>query len=239
MAGQTCLQRSSLRIRSSKHPFPPVVIPRLMFTAFCVMFLAFTAGHVSAQDVTIGGRLGLVGGAVAFEENEFGDFDYPIVGLQVGGVAAYRMGSVFSLQAELWFVQKGWIETLGTGGRRLSYLEVPLLVIVSVPWKTAPQLLAGASVGVELASSVTGMPNVGSVSCSDPRVEWLHRKMQFATWFGIGVRRQFDAGQLQVQLLFNYNLTNLNREHLRRGYTRLFYGALTVAYIVPIAGSSP
>ncbi len=215
------------------------MIARVMSLAFCVLLLTVTAGRVSAQDVSIGGRLGVVGGAVSFEENEFGDFDYPITGLQIGGVAAYRMGSVLSLQAELWFVQKGWIETLSGGGRRLSYLEVPLLVVVTAPWKTAPQLLAGASVGVELACSVTGVPHVGCVSCSDDRVKWLHRKLQFATWFGFGVRRRFGASQLQVQLLFNYNLTNLNREPLPRGWARLFSGALSVAYLVPLGGTRP
>lgn len=215
------------------------MIPRAISTAFCVAFLTIAAGRVGAQDFSIGGRLGLVGGAVSFENNEFGDFDYPITGLQIGGVTAYHMGSVFSLQAELWFVQKGWIETLGSGGRRLSYLEVPLIVTVTAPWKTAPQLLAGASVGIELACSVTGMPHVGCVSCSDTRVEWLHRKLQFATWCGIGVRQQFGASQLQVQFLFNYNLTNLNREPLPRGYTRLFCGAVSVAYLVPIGGIRP
>jgi len=215
------------------------MIPRVISTAFCVAFLTVAAGRVDAQDFSIGGRLGVVGGAVSFEENEFGDFDYPIPGLQIGGVATYSMGPVLSLQAELWFVQKGWTETRGGGGRRLSYLEVPLLVTVTAPWRTAPQLLAGVSVGVELACSVTGMPHVGNVSCSDARVKWLHRKLQFATWFGLGVRRRFGASQLQVQFLFNYNLTNLNREPLPRGYTRLFSGAVSVAYMVPIGRTKP
>jgi len=212
---------------------------RMMSMAFCVVFLAVSPERVDAQDLSIGGRLGVVGGGVSFEENEFGDFDYPLAGLQIGGVAAYRLGSVLSLQAELWYVQKGWIETLGSGGRRLSYLEMPLLVVVTAPWKTAPQLLAGASVGIELACSVTDMPHVGCVSCSDDRVKWLHRKLQFATWFGFGVRRRFGASQLQIQFLGNYNLTNLNREPLPRGYTRLLSGALSVAYLVPLGGTRP
>jgi len=210
-----------------------------MSTAFCIVLLTVTAGRIGAQDLSIGGRLGVVGGGVLFEENEFGDFDYPLAGLQIGGVAAYRLGSVLSLQAELWYVQKGWTETLGSGGRRLSYLEMPLLVVVTAPWKTAPQLLAGASVGIELACSVTDMPHVGCVSCSDDRVKWLHRKLQFATWFGLGVRRRFGASQLQAQVLFNYNLTNLNREPLPRGYTRLLSGVVTVAYLAPIGGTRP
>ena len=217
--------------------FPQVVIPRVTSAAFCVAFLTVAAGRLGAQDFSVGGRLGVVGGGVWFEDDDANDFGPPMPGLQIGGVAAYQMGAVLSLQAELWYVQKGWSETLGGGGRRLSYLELPLLVTATAPWTTAPQLLAGASVGVELACSVTGVPNEGSVPCDDERVEWLHRSPQFATWFGLGVRRRLGASQLHVQLLGNYHLTNLNREPLPRGYARLFSLAVSVAYVVPIGGA--
>ncbi len=208
-----------------------------MFAAFWGAFLAIAAVQLSAQDLSVGGRLGVVGGSVWFEDDDANDLGPPMPGLQIGGVGAYDMGSVFSLQAELWYVQKGWAETLSGGGRRLSYLEVPLLVTATAPWTTAPQLLVGASVGVELACSVTGVPHVGSLPCDDDRVEWLHRSPQFGTWFGLGVRRRLGASQLHVQLLGNYNLTNLNRESLPRGYTRLFSLAVSVAYVVPIGGA--
>jgi hypothetical protein len=126
------------------------MITRWMSLALGILLLTVTPERVSAQDLSIGGRLGLVGGEVYFEDKEADDLSSPMPGLQMGGVAAYRLGSVISLQAELWYVQKGWNETLYGGGRRLSYLEMPLLVIVTAPWKTAPQLIAGASVGVEL-----------------------------------------------------------------------------------------
>jgi hypothetical protein len=217
----------------------PLRITLWMSLALGILLLTVAPEGVSAQDLSIGGRLGLVGGEVYFEDIDANDLSAPKPGLQMGGVAAYRLGPVLSLQAELWYVQKGWNETLYGGGRRLSYLEMPLLVVVTAPWKTAPQLIAGASVGVELACSVTGVPHVGCVDCSDSRVKWLHRKLQFATWFGFGVRRRFGASQLQVQFLGNYNLTNLNREPLPRGWARLFSGALSVAYLVPLGGTRP
>jgi len=198
------------------------------------VLLAVGAGRLSAQDVSIGGRLGLVGGAVWFEDEEANDIIKPMLGLQIGGVAAYRPQSVVSLQAELWYVQKGWAETRAGGGRRLTYLELPLLLTVTAPWKTAPQLIAGASASLELGCSVTGVPDVGSVSCDHPRVEWHHRKAQVATWLGIGVRRQLGRGHLAAQLLGSLNLTNVSRERLPRGFSRLLSLAVSAAYVVPL-----
>ena len=207
--------------------------------AIVVVLLAVGAGRLCAQDVSIGGRLGLVGGAVWFEDEEANDIIKPMLGLQIGGVAAYRPQSVVSLQAELWYVQKGWAETRAGGGRRLTYVELPLLLTVTAPWKTAPQLIAGASASLELACSVTGVPEVGSVSCDDPRVEWHHTKAHFATWLGLGVRRWFGSSHLDVQLLGNLNLTDVNSEPLPRGYSRLVSFVASAAYMVALGGATP
>ena len=80
----------------------------------------------------------------------------PMPGLQIGGVAAYRPEVVVSLQAELLYVQEGWTETRADGGRRLAYVELPLLLTVTAPWKTAPQLIVGASASRELSKPGCG-----------------------------------------------------------------------------------
>jgi hypothetical protein len=188
-----------------------------------------------SQSLYVGGRLGLVGGGVWFEDKEANDMKQPMPGLQVGGVAAYQASSILSLQAELWYVQKGWTETRAGGGRRLAYLELPLLMMVTAPWKTAPHLLAGASVSLELTCSVTGV-DVGSVSCDDTRVDWRRAKSQLGTWFGLGLGRRLGRGKLDFQLLGNLGLTNMNRETLPRGYTRLISVAASAVYLIPLGG---
>jgi len=192
-------------------------------------------GGLNAQDFSIGGRLGLVGGAVWFQDEESNDMVKPRAGLQIGGVLAYELSSIVSLQTELWYVQKGWTETQAGGGRRLAYMELPLLMAVTAPWKTAPQLLAGGSVGLELACSVTGV-DVGAVSCDDARVEWHRAKTQLGTWFGLGLRRRLGRGQLEFQLLGNLNLTSVNSETLPRGYARVFGAAVSAVYMIPLGG---
>jgi len=187
------------------------------------------------QTVSVGGRLGLLAGAVWFEDEEANDMQQPMPGLQVGGVLAYRLNSIVSLQTELWYVQKGWTEERADGGRRLSYVEVPLLVRMAAPWKTAPQALAGLSVSRELACSVTGVDE-GAVSCDDARVKWNRAKTQLGAWLGLGLGRQLGKGEFDIQLLGNLNLNSVNREPLPRGYTKLFSVALSATYLIPLGG---
>ena len=189
----------------------------------------------SAQSLSVGGRLGFVGGSVWFEDEEANDMKQPMPSIQVGGVLAYRPTSIFTLHTELWYLQKGWTETDAGGGRRLAYVELPLLMALTAPWNTAPQLLAGVSVGFELACSVTGV-DMGSVSCDDARVEWHRAKAQLGTWFGLGLERRLARGRLDFQLLGNLNVTSVNRESLPRGYARLFAASISVAYVIPIGG---
>jgi len=212
------------------------MIRHTLTAILCTVLLTVAGERLCAQDISIGGRLGLVGGGVLFENKESNDFQQPRPGLQIGGVAAYRSHSILSLQAELWYVQKGWTETEAGGGRRLTYVELPLFLTVTAPWTTAPQLLAGASGSLELGCAVTGVPDVGSVSCDDPQVEWRHTKAQFGTWVGFGVRRRFGTSHLDVQLLGNLNLTNVNRDPLPRGYTRLLSVTVSAVYAFALGG---
>ncbi len=228
----TRMQRSLAAMSSG----PGVEVSRHLLTAFLILLAAqLWPTTAVAQSFYVGGRLGLVGGAVWFEDKEANDMMQPMPGLQVGGILAYQPSSILSLQTELWYVQKGWTETEAAGGRRLAYVELPVLIAVTAPWKTAPQLLAGASVGLELACSVTGV-DVGSVSCDDARVEWLRAKAQLGTWLGLGLQRQVGAGKLNFQLLVNLNLTSVNRETLPRGYTRLLSAVVSAAYMIPLGG---
>ena len=215
------------------------MIRRRIPTTICIALFTLGAGHLYAQDISFGGRLGAGVGAVLCEYEEANDMIKPMLGPQIGGVAAYRLNAILSLQAELWYIQKGWTETRAGGARRFAYVELPLFLTATAPWSTAPQLVVGASVSRELTCSVTGVPGVGSLSCDDPRVEWRHTTTQFGSWAGFGVRRRFSASHLDIQLLGNLNLTNLNREPLLRGYDRLLSFIVSAAYVVPLGGRTP
>jgi hypothetical protein len=216
-----------------------VVIRKTASRMIFIFLLTLGTESLYAQGISLGGRFGAVAGNVLFEYEETNDLIKPMLGFQAGGVAAYRLSFNLSLQAELWYIQKGWTETRAGGARRFSYVELPLFLTATAPWTTAPQLLLGASVSRELSCRVTGVPGVGSLNCGDPRVKWNHAKTQFGIWGGFGVRRQFGTGYLAIQLLGNLNLTNLDREPLLRGYSRLLSLTVSATYIVQLGGRTP
>jgi hypothetical protein len=210
---------------------------RHIVTAAYLVIAVCTANSLCAQSISVGGRLGLVGGTVWFEDEEANDMQQPKPGLQIGGVVSVGSHSVFSAQSELWYIQKGWADSESGGGLRLSYVELPVLLSVTAPWTTAPQLVVGISGSLELGCSVR-VASDETVSCDDARVAWHRSKTQFGTWLGFGVRRWFGASRLDVQLLGNLNLTNVNRESLPRGYARLLSATLSATYVVPLGRST-
>ena len=74
------------------------------------------------------------------------------------------------------------------------------------------------------------------MSCDDPRVAWLRTKTQLGTLVGLGVRRRFSGSHLDLQLLGDFSLTDLNRDPLPLGYTKLLTISLTVTYVVHPGG---
>ena len=123
------------------------------------------------------------------------------------------------------------------GGRKLTYLELPLLLGIRAPWKISPQLLVGPSLSYEVQSSVTGVSGVGTVSGSDPRVAWERERFLPGIWFGIGVGKQLNRGRLTLRFMGNVSLTNINREALPSGYVRLITVTTSVTYKIPLGGT--
>jgi hypothetical protein len=194
------------------------------------------SGTALAQAVSIGGRLGLSNSAALFADEHSGDRIDDRRGLQVGGIVAHELNSILSLQLELSYVQKGWAEFETGGDRKLTYLELPLLLSISAPWTTSPHLLVGPSVSHELSCSVTGVPQVGSVSCSDPQLGWDREKLLLGLWFGLGLGRRFGTSTLDIQFIGNVSLTDMNREALPPGYIRLVAVTASAVYKISLGG---
>ena len=201
-----------------------------------LLMLIINPGVVDSQRLSLGGRVGLGLGLALFEDGESNGHVAFNVGQQLGALAAYDLTSVFSVQLELSYTQKGWSEGQDGGGRKLTFVELPLLFAVDAPWKAVPNLLFGPSVSYEVRCSVSGIPVVGSVGCNDDRVEWHRKKTQFGILFGLGLGRPFGRGNLDFQLLGDLSLTNLNRETLPPGYTKLLVVSVSATYKIPIGG---
>jgi hypothetical protein len=190
-----------------------------------------------AQTNMLGARAG-TGMAVAFFEDEFSnDRIDPLLGLQFGVIASHRLTRTVALRAEALYTRKGWTEFVTGGGRRLTYLEFPLMLEIRVPWKVSPHLLVGPSASLEIGCAITGVPEVGSVSCDDPQVEWDRAKLLVGGVVGIGVSPPLGRGVLHLELLANIGLTDANRERLPVGYMKFAAAILSLGYTVPIGGS--
>jgi hypothetical protein len=196
----------------------------------------FGSDTALAQAVSIGGRLGISNSAALFADEHSRNRIDDRRGLQVSGIVGHELNSVLSLQLELSYIQKGWAELETGGDRKLTYLELPLLLSINAPWTTSPHLLVGPSVSRELNCSVIGVPQVGSVSCSDPRLGWDREKLLFGLWFGLGLGRWLGTSKLDVQFLGNISLTDIDREELPPGYIRLATVTASATYKISLGG---
>ncbi len=204
--------------------------------AATALLCLFGSGTALAQSVSVGGRLGITNSAASFADENSGDRIDDRRGLQIGGIVDYQLNSILSLELEVSYLQKGWAELETGGDRKLTYLELPLLLSINAPWTTSPHLLAGPAVSYELSCSVTGVPQVGSVSCNDPRVEWHREKFQLGLWFGLGLGRWLGTSKLDLQFLGNLSLTDMNQEELPPGYIRLVAVTAGATYKISLGG---
>ena len=191
----------------------------------------------SAQDFMFGGRAGAGIAVAMFEDEHSNDRVEEPFAMQFGLVALHQMTRVFSLRVEALYAQKGWAEFVTGGGRRLSYVELPLLLGFHIPWKTSPHVFVGPAVSFEIGCAITEVPDVGSVSCNDSQVEWDRAKLLVGSVVGIGLSPPLGRGALHIELIANFGLTNANREILPRGYLKLAAAGLSLGYTVPIGGN--
>jgi hypothetical protein len=164
----------------------------LFRTVVCAALLgAAGTGTAFAQALSIGVKGGLnlatLGGPNA------GAFDTRTT-YTIAGFATYRLSNLLALQPEVLYTHKGGdAEAVeGTGGVRLSYVEVPVLarVLLPVPGsrRIQPHLFAGPAVGFRLGCQVDAEVDEKAVrfDCDDPLFggELATRKMDYGLVFG-------------------------------------------------------
>jgi hypothetical protein len=206
----------------------------VLATFFLLLVLGSTGA--GAQSVSVGGRAGVgVAGAVFEDDFSDGRIDGRFA-VQFGAMASSHLTRGLSVRAEALYSQKGWTEYNTGGGRRLTYIDLPLLIGIHAPWTVSPHLLFGPALSVEVGCAITGVPDLGSVGCDDSRVEWQRAKVLVAGFGGVGVSAPLSKGTLHLEILMNLSLTDLDREQLPRGYVGTGSAILSVGYAVPLGG---
>jgi hypothetical protein len=92
----------------------------------------------SIAQITYGPKLGLNFSRTSGKYSSNDEASYrSLTGMQIGGILNYALDENFSIQPELFFSQKGWIDKEITGNQnvtttktkfRLNYLEIPILI---------------------------------------------------------------------------------------------------------------
>jgi hypothetical protein len=86
----------------------------------------------------------------------------------------------------------------------------------------------------EVGCAVHGIDDVGSVSCSDSRVEWQRNKTQVGVHLGLGIGRPFGGGKLEFQIVGDIALRDSINERLPHGYNRLIVVMLSASYKIQV-----
>ncbi len=189
-----------------------------------------------AQEITWGARGGLSAGYTLFETESFSHRDVrpgPVVGL----TAALPVSGPLSLQMELRYVEKGWLDSYRVGGHKQGYLEVPLLLRLQGSGRLLPHLLLGASAAYEVVCSQGDIPGSGNVGCDDPRVTLGRAAFDYGVEGGGGVGWPVAGGVLSLDLMLNLGLRDVISEPIPRGFQSHITMMLSAAYTLGGVGS--
>lgn len=163
------------------------------------------------ERVRIGARISLdadsVGGPGATDES----ISYASkAGFSAGAAAQLRAWSFLAAQVELSFSTRGTdynIVTMGDGSLTMTYLEMPLLLQMSLPNSSAlaPHLLLGPSFGLRLGAE-NSMPDGRAIDIAD-RVA----RIDVGLLLGLGTSvRVSGAGTLLLDIRYYQGLRNFN-----------------------------
>lgn len=126
-------------------------------------------------------------------------------GFMVGGYADIGVTDIFSVRPGVRYITKGFSSTFNgvTFSDNLSYIEVPLLLKVSVPLpKVKPYFMAGPTLGIQLSASEqfgTG-PQAQDLDASP-----IYETIDFGLYFGGGIDFHV-ASKMEIFTGFGYSL---------------------------------
>lgn len=168
-------------------PSPVSPIPRIAFAAFLALFSGVEASAQLVAGARAGVSVSTATGAPELEREA-------LLGFTAGAFARYRAGRLVSIQPELLVSQRG--VDLVSDGRpgpvRVTYLEAPVLLVVTTPLLSviAVDAYVGPVGGLLLAekgidTGSTASSDLGIVIGFDLSSAIRHRRERF----GVGVRQ--------------------------------------------------
>ncbi len=191
---------------------------QLIFGAGCVLFLVQES--TSASSFSIGGRVGFNLANVSLEEEN--EFQTSAGGIYAGVFADCVLAPFFSIVPEIAYSMKGvqWVydreNTNGdmiseTDASRVSYLEIPLHLVFSLPkkkWLIRPYLYGGPSVAFFLGAQKQVTLD-GTQIYSGPKNESA-RNVDFGIGFGGGGIIALGPGDIRIDVRYTMGLLTVD-----------------------------
>ena len=133
-------------------------------------------------------------------------------GFMVGGFADIGVTDIFAVRPGLRYITKGFTSTFNgvSFTDNLSYLEVPLLLKVSVPLpRVKPYFMAGPTLGIQLSANETF--GTGA-QAQDLDASQIYETIDFGLHFGGGIDFHV-ASKMEIFTGFGYSLglTNISK----------------------------
>ncbi len=197
------------------------MLPHLNRIATLSVSLALLAGTAAAQgDHRLGLMAGVNFGTVGGKGTETVDDVKYRTGFLAGGFGELSLHRNVSLQAEVYYSQKGAkVVDAGTDAIfKIGYVEIPVFFKAVFPMensgkvKVRPHLYAGPAVGFRLSCKIKGEDNnvTVEVNCDEDPFDVQLKKTDFSVIFGGGV----DIGPFFVGARYDLGLTDLNDDPL-------------------------
>ena len=192
------------------------------------------AAPLHAQ-TTIGVKGGVNIASVDTNVPDISDLAESKTGFVGGGFATFGLGSLFALQPELLYSQKGFkAEESGQSAELgLNYFEIPVLAVVKLSTTLSPHLYAGPVLSIESKCKVTFEGE--TETCEEAREGAPRTKgADSGLMFGGGIAFQFGPGSLLLDAMYYHGLTDIseNSDEIDSIKTRTFY--LSAGYMFPI-----
>jgi len=195
---------------------------RKLFSAIAIgaLGLALAAAPADAQSLKIGVEGGLNLADVSLE-NGADDALESATGYRVGGIVRLGLpGGIFHLQSGVSLSQEGADpaeDATDAAGIELDYVEVPLLVGLSIPTGPAPitpRIYAGPALAFESDCTLTAENGISvDAACDDPTLGELTldtESTDYRLLFGGGVDIPAGPGALTVDLRYDLGLRDIN-----------------------------
>ena len=202
--------------------------------------ILLAAQPVHAQALSFGARGGLNYASASIKSDPSIDTGNR-TGFHAGIVGYVDIAKNLALQTEMMYSQKGFGEGNNDVALKVNYFEIPVYAVIKLPTKISPHIYAGFVLGLETGCTASSA-DFTDINCDSAYVQNNQtprtKGADSGVMFGGGVTFQFGPGDLLVDAIYNYGLTNIAETgaDISELKTRTFY--LSAAYLLPVGGRS-